>query len=543
MAVQRTRNVVFQPLTYQVMQEGIRQMVGVVRPTLGPRPGIVAVDPIVPGRLPEILDDGGTIVRRIIQVPDRDEDMGAMLVRHVVWDVYQKVGDGTATTAVVFQSVFDQGVHYLTSGGNAMRLRHYLEKGMVTVLDELSAMAQPVVGKEELIKMAESVCYDPDLAKMLGEIFDIIGEYGRLEIRSGRSSRLEREYIEGMYWKGKIMSRDMVNDKAELRATLDNAHVLITDLIIEDPRDLIPALALAVKSDVRRLMIIAKKLSESALGLLLLNNKKNGEKLTTIAVEVPGLTITDIAANLADVAALTGGQHIARSAGDTLARLKVEDLGRARRVWGDRYHFGITGGQGDPRRLRAHIASLRQAYDELSDKDDRDKVLERIGKLMGGSATLWVGAFTESDIKARKEVAKRTADAMRAVVREGVVPGGGVALLACRPALRRMLENSTDDDERAAYRILIRAMEEPMRTIASNAGYDPSDVMAEVRHAGPGHGFDARSGEIVDLGAGGVLDAVAVQKAAVRGAIETGALALTIDVLMHRKNPPDSMKP
>ena len=543
MGVQRTRNVVFQPLTYKIIQEGIHQMVGAVSPTLGPRPGIVAIDPVVPGRLPEILDDGGTIVRRIIQIADRDEDMGAMLVRHVLWDVHEKVGDGTATTAVLFQSVYDQGVHYLTSGGSSMRLRRHLERGMVAVLDEIGALAQAVEGQEMLAKMAESVCYDPALAKMLGEVFDIVGEYGRLEIRSGRSSRLEREYIEGMYWKSKVLSREMINDKAELRATLDNAHILITDRMIEDPRELIPVLTLAVRSKIKSLMIIAKKLSESALGLLLLNNKKNGEKIRTFAVEAPGLTITDIAANLADVAALTGGQHFARSAGDTLARVTVEDLGRARRVWADRFHFGITGGQGDPRVLRGHIAKLRTAYEDLSDQDERKKVRERIGKLMGGSATLWVGAFTEIDIKARKELAERTAEAMRGVVRDGVIPGGGVALLACRPALQRMLDDSTDADERAAYRILIRAMEEPMRTIAANAGYDPSDVMAEVRHAGPGYGFDARTGQIVDMAQAGVYDAVAVQKAALRGAIETAAMALTIDVLIHRKKPAESMKP
>jgi chaperonin GroEL len=272
------------------------------------------------------------------------------------------------------------------------------------------------------------------------------------------------------------------------------------------------------------------------------NNKKN-EKLHTIAVEAPGLTMTDLAANLADVAALTGGQHFARSAGDSLARIKLEDLGRARRVWADRYHFGITGGRGDPRALRAHIARLRDAYDALDDKDDRTKVRERIGKLMGGSATLWVGGMTETDIKARKEVAERTAEAMRAVVSEGVIPGAGVSLLACKPALQRLLDASVDADERAAYRILLRAMEEPMRTIASNAGQDPSEIMAEVKHAGPGFGFDARSEQIVDIAQAGILDAVAVQKAAARGAIETAALALTIDVLIHRKKPTESMKP
>jgi chaperonin GroEL len=345
-----------------------------------------------------------------------------------------------------------------------------------------------------------------------------------------------------MYWKGKILSRDMITDKTELRATLDNAHVLITDLNIEDPRQLVPVLTLAIKSGVKTLMIIVKKLSESALGLLLLNNKKN-DKLHTVAVEAPGLTMTDIAANLADVAALTGGQHFARSAGDTLARVKLEHLGRARRAWADRFHFGITGGRGDPRVLRQHIANLRIAFDNTDDQEVRKKTRERIGKLMGGSATLWVGAMTETDIKARKQVAERTAEAMRGVVKEGVMPGGGVSLLACKPALQRQLDGSTDSDEQAAYRILIRAMEEPIRTIVDNAGHDDSEILAEIKHAGSGYGFDVRSERIVDMGQAGILDSVAVQKAAVRGGVETAALALTIDVLVHRKKPFESMKP
>ena len=193
--------------------------------------------------------------------------------------------------------------------------------------------------------------------------------------------------------------------------------------------------------------------------------------------------------------------------------------------------------------MREHIAKLRTAYNAIDDQEARKKVRERIGKLMGGSATLWVGALSETDIKARKEVAERTAEAMRGVVKDGVIPGGGVSLLACKPALKRFLDNSTDADEQAAYRILIRAMEEPMRTIVSNAGYDASEIMAEVKHAGQGYGFDVRSEQIVDMGQAGILDAVAVQKAAVRGGIETAALALTIDVLIHRKKPAESVTP
>ncbi|MCP4638822.1 MAG: hypothetical protein GY851_00240, partial [bacterium] len=187
-------------------------MVNAVRPTLGPLPRIVAMEHIHGSdKMPEMLDDAGVIMRRIIQLPDRDADMGAMFIRHLLWRLREEVGDGTATAAVLFQSIYDQGVRYIVSGGNAMRLRQHLENGMRTIMDELAGMATHLKGKKELAQIAESICYDPPLSKMLGEIFDIVGEYGRLEIRSGRSREIEREYVEGMYWKSGVVSRQMVS--------------------------------------------------------------------------------------------------------------------------------------------------------------------------------------------------------------------------------------------------------------------------------------------------------------------------------------------
>ncbi len=517
-------------------------MVDAVRPTLGPLPRVVALTPVTGrDRMPEILDDGGVIARRIIQIPDRDEDMGAMFVRHMLWRLHKKAGDGTATAAVLFQSVYDQGVRYIASGGNTMALRQYLEKGLQVILDELTSLAVHMEGKERFAQIAETICYDPPLARMLGEIFDIIGEYGQLEIRQGQGRELEREYVEGMYWKGGVFSRQMIADHSKLRTDLENAAILIGDLEIEDARQLAGVVGMVMQARIPSLLVIAGTLSDSAKSVLL-TASRDPDRFKAIAVKAPGAMIDDRAAALEDLAILTGGRPFARTAGYALSAIKLEDLGRARRAWADRTYFGIIGGRGDPRALRKHIADLRTAFRESEELDARKKLRERIGKLIGGSATLWVGGISELEVSTRKELAQRTADALRGAIIEGVLPGGGVALLACRPALQRLLDQSTDPDERAAYRILIRALEEPIRTILTNAGYDASEVMAEVRRAGAGYGFDVRSGQVADMMEVGIFDAASVQKQAVHSAVASAALALTIDVLIHHKKPKEALE-
>lgn len=531
----KTRRVVFQPATYRGIQRGVNKMVEAIRPTLGPQPRIVAIDRILDERMPELLDDGSVIARRITQLANRDEDMGAMFIRHLLCRLHERVGDGTATAAVLFQSVYNESVRYLAAGGNAMRLRSYLEKGMRAILDHLTGMTVQVAGKEKLAQIAETICYDPPLAKMMGEIFDIIGEYGRLEIRSGRSRDLEREYVEGMYWEWGVLSRQMITDQNRLRTEMENAAILISDLEIEDPPQLLPVIALAIEANIRSLLIVAGKLSDGAIALLLANN--DPEKFQAIAVKTPGWGKDEQAAALEDLAVLTGGRPFINVAGDTFSQVNLEDFGRARRVWADLRNFGIIGGEGNPRALRQHIASLRVSFERTDKPVLRERLRARIGKLMGGSAVLWVGGATELEITACQELAKRTAAAMRGAMMEGVLPGGGVSLLACRPVLKRMLDQSTDPDERAAYRILIRAVAEPIRTIIANAGYDASEIMAEIKLARSGHGFDVKSERVVEMAQAGIFDAATVQKAAVHGAIASAALALTIDVLVHHKKP------
>jgi chaperonin GroEL len=372
---------------------------------------------------------------------------------------------------------------------------------------------------------------------MLGEIFDIIGEYGRLEIRSGRSRELEREYVEGMYWERGLVSREMVTDRQGLRAEFEDGAILTSDLELTEPEQLLPALEVAIRSDIRSLLIVANKVSDKVIGFLLANRRP--DRFQVAAVTTPGSGQEEQAWALEDLAMLAGGRPFIRSAGDTLRQIKPEDFGRARRVWADHRNFGIVGGKGDPRRLRQHIATLRAGLEETEESVLHEKLLKRVGKLLGGSATLWVGAATELEIQERVELARRTAAAMRGAIKEGVLPGGGVALLACRPVVQRMLDQARDEDECAAYRILIQALAAPLRTIVSNAGYDASEAMAEIKLAGPGHGFDVTAGRVVDMAEAGVFDATGVLKLAVFSAVASAGLALTVDVLVHHREQPE----
>ncbi len=534
--------VVFQPQVYAGIQAGINQIVNAVAPTLGPYPRVVLYDPTLglTGKPPEILDDGGVIARRIIGISDRDADVGAMLVRHMLWRQHEDVGDGAATTAVLFKTLYDEGVRYVTAGGNPMRLRFYLEQGLRVILNELGTMTAFVEGKEALTHLAETICYDAQMARYLGEIFDIIGAYGRLELRNSQSRETEREYVEGMYWDGGVLSRNMLLNAPGLRVEMENPVLLLTDHEIEDPYDLVPVLALLLRMEVDNLVIVARKLSEAVLGLIHLNQQQQKIKAQIIAVKSPGLGLEEQVNSLMDLAVLTGGRPFMKATGEKLTHVQPEDLGQARRVWANKDYVGIIGGKGNPRALRQHIAELRRAYARATDPKEREALQQRIGVLMGGAATLWVGGITESEQKFKKELARRTAEALRGAIREGVVPGGGVALLNCRAVLKERLAQAQEPEEHAAYHILLRALEAPTRTLLYNVGIEAGAVLADIEAAGRGYGFDVRTRRIVNMAEAGILDAASVTRAVVNNAIRTAAMALTMDVIVHRSNPPQS---
>ena len=315
--------------------------------------------------------------------------------------------------------------------------------------------------------------------------------------------------------------------------------IVATDLDIVDPKDLVPLLGICVSGKKDHLIIIARKLSATVLGLLAANQRAGRLNVEVVGAKTPGVGADSQREALYDIGILIGAVPIFKATGQTLRNIRGENLGRARRIWLDHHNLGIIGGKGNPRKLRQHITGLRHRYKNTHAPTERDTLQQRIGKLMGGSATLWLAGLTQTEIEFSKKLAQRTAAAMRGAMQEGIVPGGGVALLACRPALAQAFANNNTAEARAAYRILNQALDAPLRALLQNAGHDPGTVMADILQAGLGYGFDVHQNAIVNINTTGLFDAAAVTIAAAHSAISTAALALTTDVMVHRRAAPD----
>ena len=382
----QTPGVLFQPEAHLRMQKGINLIVEAVRPTLGPRPRNVAVEKIPRTKSPELLDNGGIIARRIIDLKDPDENMGAMFLRGALWRLYEKVGDGTATAAVIFQTVYNQGLKYIAAGGNAMLLRQHLEDGLKIIFNALDEMVTPVEGKEMLSRVAQSVCYDEELATILGDIFDLIGEYGILQIRGGRSRVIEKEYIEGSFWSGGLYSKDMIFDINKQRTQFINASILLSDLELDEPEQLVPVLEAVAEAQIPNLVIMANKVSDKVMGLLAVSQKQS--QVQMVAVKVPGMRLDEQMMALEDLAILTGGATFIKAAGDTFKNVSAESFGQARKIWADMNYLGVSGGKGDPLQRRKQIEKLRRGYLLEEEADLRTKLprADRSAVQRGGGA-------------------------------------------------------------------------------------------------------------------------------------------------------------
>lgn len=530
MTTSSDRRVVFQPAAGRALKRGAVKLVDAVRPTIGPLPRYTAVERATRTSAAELLDQAGVIARRVIALPQPDEDMGAMLVRHLMWRMDERLGDGAATAAVLFQAIYEEGLRLVAAGANPMRLRKHLVAAGRVAQGILEGLACPIEGQEALARLAETVCRDPDLARMLGEIFDIIGEYGQLDVRASRGRDLEREYVEGMFWTGGVLSRELADGAPRSRVELEDAEVLVSNLEIQDAHRLAEFLGTIAAAGAARLFLVAQSISTEAMSVILVNNRAGRFKVVAARLSELGRGAWE------DFAVLTGARPVLSETGATLAGVQLTDLGRARRVWADKEYTGVIGGQGAPTALRSHLAMLRGQY-ARSEGDDRMRLRHRIGRLQGGSATLWVGAATEAEMEARKDVATRAGEALRAALTGGIVPGGGAAYLACREPLRRAAVGAGDAEESNAYRILVNALEAPARVIATNAGCDIAHVLAAIDAAPAGWGCDARTGTVVDMLAAGIVDVADVVREALAAALSAATMALTTDVLVHRNKP------
>lgn len=537
-----TPAIVTQPQVYHDLQQGVDTLLATIRPTLGPAPRLVGLARSQGNEAPEILDDGALIARRLIQITPRGPDVGAMLLRHALWRMHQEAGDGTTTMAVLYQAILREGIRAITQGGcNAMLLRTGLEKGVLAVQESLQQAAQPLVGKGAIARFASGLVQgNSALAELLGEIFDIVGADGLVVVEKGNRLGLEREYIEGTYWQlSGWLSRHFVTDAARQQTTFEETALLLSNLAITEPAQLIPVLERCAQAGVRRLVIIAKSLSDRAVGLLVQNNRAN--TINTLVVRTPRVTESDQVAAIEDIAVLTGGRVFYSAAQADFADFQLTDLGYARRAWATQSLFGLFGGKGDPRQVRHHLRQLRGQLKGAGNAHEEQMRRERLGRLAGGTAILRVADATDTGSTALKTLALRAVTTLRHALSGGVVAGGGVALLQAQTTLAQL--PATNADEAIAYKILHRALEEPLRTIAQNAGYYPTTVIEQVKAAPPGCGFDARSGDLVDMQQRGIQDALAILQKAVAIAVSGAAQALTTDAIVHHRKPQECIEP
>jgi hypothetical protein len=401
--------VVFQPRVSHGFQRGINQLVKAISPTLGPFPRLVVNESLAQKDGPELLDNGAIIARRIIMLPNRNEDAGAMYLRQMLWQMHELAGDGTATAAVLFQSLYNQGMRYITAGGNAMNLRRHLEQAAKIIDTELSGMTTPLQGPEQLAGLAETLCGDPSLAEMLGQIFATIGEHGRLEIRSGRSRELEREFIEGSYWDGGFLSPALANHPSG-KAFLEDASILITDLAVQKPQELVPLIDMALRYGIRSLLLVVSSMSEQALSVLLMPANAPLSRwswlklLMTILIMRIWQTWLFNRRRFCGTGRQNGSRHL-------------DDLGQARRAWADKYYFGFVEGQATLVKCSTYLRTALPL--SVPEVERRKRLQDRLSKLVGG-LPLWWEPCLPLWWKARKELAKQTAEAMR-----GEAPRGG----------------------------------------------------------------------------------------------------------------------
>lgn len=526
---------VFQPDARERLLYGIRQMVDPIRMTLGPLPRTVAYRDAF--NTIELLDRGSVVARRIEQLADRDADMGAMLVRHLVARVGQTSGDATATAAVLFEAVFQNGLRLLGAGGNAMQLREQLLLALDVVMDELAKQVVPLSPNTPIAPIALALSGDAMLSTAIGGIFEVLDENGQIDIRTGHGREDRWDYVDGAYWPSGVLAPELL--LGQTRLELDNPAIIISDLALREPSEVAPAIEAAVRAGKRSLVIFAAHIEPQVTAFLVANGRAG--RFPVIAAKAPD-QYKDRAGTLNDIAALVGGRPFLTATNDTFSSLRPADLGSARRVWADRDYVGLAHGQGDSLARQAQVQMLHTALSRADAPDVRERLRARLGKLLGGSAILWVGGVTERDMKQRKALAESTIEAVRGVLQEGVLPGGGSALLCCR---QRLLTSFTDADmeKRTIVRGLANALEAPARAILNNAGYEANTVIAHYADVEDGVGFDVLNEKWVKLFNSGIVESAGAYQTAVRAAISAAATALTIEVLVHTRHPETVLNP
>ena len=508
----------------QSLKKGMDVLAGAVKVTLGPKGRNVVLDKKYGA--PTITNDGVTIARDI-DLPDPFENMGAQLLKEVATKTNDIAGDGTTTATVLAQAIITEGLKNLAAGANPMILRKGLEKGTEAVIEEIKSMSQPVETQEQIAQVAAISAADPEIGELIAEVMEKIGKDGVITVEEGRGLAMEKEYTEGMQFDRGYISAYMATNMERMEADLSNPYILITDKKISAIADILPVLERVLQTGRKEMMIIAEDVDGEALATLVVNKMRG--TFNVLAVKAPGFGDRR-EAMLEDIAILTGGKVITEKAGLKLENATLRDLGRARTVSATKDATTVVEGSGNQDAIDARVRQIRAQIEETTSDYDREKLQERLAKLAGGVAVIKVGAATEVELKEKKHRVEDALSATRAAIEEGIVSGGGSVLVHSIHVLNNVKAEA--GDEQTGVNILRRALEEPLRQIAFNAGRDGAVVVSDVLRSHRNHGFDALKGEYVDMFKAGIVDPVKVTRSALQNAASIAGMFLSTDALI-----------
>jgi len=506
------------------MIAGVNVLADAVKVTLGPKGRNVVLERSFGA--PTVTKDGVSVAKEI-ELKDKFENMGAQMVKEVASKTSDVAGDGTTTATVLAQAIVTEGMKYVAAGMNPMDLKRGIDKAVHVAVSELKKISKPCTTSKEIAQVGSiSANSDADIGKIISDAMDKVGKEGVITVEDGKSLDNELDVVEGMQFDRGYLSPYFINNPDRQIAILEDPFVLLHDKKISNIRDLLPVLEQVAKAG-RPLLIIAEDVDGEALATLVVNNLRG--ILKTCAVKAPGFGDRR-KAMLEDIAILTGGTVIAEELGLKLENVQLKDLGKAKRIEIAKEDTTIIDGAGKEDQIKARVATIRKQIEEATSDYDKEKLQERVAKLAGGVAVIKVGAATEVEMKEKKARVEDALHATRAAVEEGIVPGGGVALLRARDAIAKVKGDNPDQD--AGVKIVLRAIEQPMREIARNAGDEPSVVVNKVLEGKGNFGYNAASGEYGDMVAMGVLDPTKVSRCALQNAASVAGLMLTTDAMV-----------
>lgn len=516
------KNIKFKEDARQNILKGVRTLASAVKVTLGPKGRNVIIDKSY--GTPHITKDGVTVAKEI-ELEDKHENMGAQMVKEVASKTADKAGDGTTTATVLAEAIFSEGLRNVAAGANPMDLKRGMEKALKTIVQELASLSKPIKNQQEIAQVATiSANNDHEIGKIIADAMEKVGKDGTITVEEAKGFETTLEVVKGMNFDRGYLSAYFMTNPETQECIFENPYILIFEKKISSVKELIPILQ-AVAETGKPLLIIAEDVEGEALATLVVNKLRAGLKVC--AVKAPGFGDRRKAI-LEDLAILTGAQVIAEELGLKLETTTLDMLGKAKKVIVKKDDTTIVEGQGDKERVKDRIAQLKRQIEETESDYDREKLQERLAKLSGGVGVIRVGAATEVEMKEKKDRVDDAQHATAAAIEEGILPGGGVAYVRCIPALNK-LAASLEGDEKTGVLIITRALSAPLRQIAENAGKEGVIILQQVEKLPTTHGYNALTGEYVDMLSAGILDPAKVARCALENAISIAALLLTTE--------------